>query len=95
MILFFRIRVVLQVRNGFYLVTGDYISDNWIHVVLNYMGPGNGQGIQEYKPDMTSYCLEINIHQYKAGWLSEGNSPTLMINTQVLLQMNYCSLIRF
>ena len=49
MIVFMCTSAVLHVINGYFAVEGGHISDNWRHVVLNYMGPGNGQGIRIYK----------------------------------------------
>ena len=46
---FFIFRFAIRVRNGqFIIYTNMGVSEQWTHVVLNYFGLNNGQGIQVY-----------------------------------------------
>ena len=50
MIFFTNISVVLQVMDGwFHIVDVGQVSSQWTHVVLNYIGPNDGQGIRIYE----------------------------------------------
>ena len=44
----FRVFLFLEMADGFFLITVDKPSPGWTHVVLNYIGPDDGQGIQIY-----------------------------------------------
>ena len=49
MIFFTNISVVLQVMDGWLqIVDVGQVSSEWTHIVLNYIGPNDGQGIRIY-----------------------------------------------
>ena len=55
--------------NGYFVhITNNATSNEWIHTVMNYIGPNNGEGIQIYQNSRNiANATELGDHEYFEG----------------------------